>query len=108
MVSIPAGYVRATEQNWSNVVYPGVYIEDTDVSGKSLTEVEQLLNTKYIDDPDRYEDETEVVKKPSAGYKVKVYRKTYENGKLINTKPVSTDNYRKVDGEIMRGTKKRT
>lgn len=62
--------------------------------------------TKYIDDPNRNEGETEVVKKAAAGYKVKTYRKTYENGKLVNTELISSDYYRPVNGEIIRGTKK--
>lgn len=60
----------------------------------------------YKDDPNIPEGETEVVKKPSKGYKVKVYRKTYENGKLIGTELVSKDFYKPVKGEIIRGTKK--
>jgi vancomycin resistance protein YoaR len=63
-------------------------------------------NTKYIDDPTLNEGETKVVKKPSTGYKIKVYRKTFENSKLINTELISSDTYRVVHGEIIRGTKK--
>jgi vancomycin resistance protein YoaR len=61
---------------------------------------------KYIDDPNRYEGEEVVVKKPAVGYKVKVNRKTYENGNIINTELISRDYYMPVSGEIIRGTKK--
>jgi vancomycin resistance protein YoaR len=63
-------------------------------------------SVKYIDDPNLNEGETKTVKQPSQGYKVKVYRKTYENGKLIKTELISDDYYRPVNGEIIRGTKK--
>lgn len=61
---------------------------------------------KYLDDPDLNEGETHVVNQGSAGYKVKVYRKTFENGKLINTELISNDYYLPADKEIVRGTKK--
>lgn len=71
---------------------------------KMVTEVIDVIEPKikYIDNPDMNSGEEEVIKKPSTGYKVKVYRKTYENGKLINTEVVSSDTYRAVNGEIMR------
>lgn len=62
-------------------------------------------NIKYIDDPNRPQGETVVVKQSAAGYKVKVYRKTYENGKLINTELISNDYYMPINGEVLRGTK---
>jgi hypothetical protein len=49
--------------------------------------------------------ETEIVKKPANGYRVKVYRKTYENEKLINTELISNDYYGPINGETIRGTK---
>lgn len=61
---------------------------------------------KYINDSNLPEGNTRVVKNASKGYKVKVYRKTYENGKLINTELISSDYYRPVNGEIIIGTKK--
>lgn len=63
--------------------------------------------TKYIDDPTLYEGETVVDQPPSIGYKVKVYKRTYENGKLINTELISNETYKKVDEVIKKGTKKR-
>lgn len=75
---------------------------------KMETSIEDTIepNTKYTDDPTLNEGVTKVVKKPSNGYKMKVYRKTFENGKLINTELISNDTYRVVHGEIIRGTKK--
>lgn len=74
------------------------------------TEVYQTINPKmkYIDSKDLYEGETKVIKAGSKGYRVKVYRKTYENGKLINTELISNDYYYPVDGQALRGTKKAT
>lgn len=64
-------------------------------------------NIKYVDDPNMYKDETETVKKASTGYKVRVYKKIYENGKLVGREKVSDETYRKVDGIVKRGTKDR-
>ena len=63
---------------------------------------------KNIDDPNRNEGETQLISKGSKGYRVKVYRKTFENSKLINTELISTDTYNAVPEEIIRGTKKLT
>lgn len=62
---------------------------------------------KYINDPSKYEGQSETVQKPSDGYKVKVYRKTFENGKLISQETVTNETYKKIDGVIKKGTKKR-
>ena len=59
----------------------------------------------YIDDANRLVGETIIVKHSSVGYKVNVYKKTYENGKLINTELISNDYYIPVSGETIRGTK---
>lgn len=64
-------------------------------------------NTKYIDDPNMYEGETKIEQPSSIGYKVKVYKKIYENGKLVGQETVSSETYNKVDGVIRRGTKKK-
>jgi vancomycin resistance protein YoaR len=73
-----------------------------------FTEIIETLQptVKFVDDPNLPEGQTQVVKKPSIGYKVKVYKKIFENGQLIDTELVSSDNYRLVDGETIRGTKK--
>jgi vancomycin resistance protein YoaR len=72
------------------------------------TEVYEVIQPKmkYINSNDLLEGETKVLKWGSKGYKVKVYRKTYENGKLINTEFISNDYYHAVDGQALRGTKK--
>lgn len=62
--------------------------------------------TKYVDDPTMAAGQTEVVQKPYTGYKVKVYRKTIQNGTAISQELVSDDYYRPVDAVIKRGTKK--
>lgn len=76
-------------------------------SYKTVTNVYETLlpSIKYIDDPTRLVGETEIVKKAANGYRVKVYRKTYENEKLINTELISNDYYGPINGETIRGTK---
>jgi vancomycin resistance protein YoaR len=90
-------------------VYFNVY-SSKDLTKKSYEMVTEITDTiqptiKYIDDPKLNAGETEVVKKASTGYKIKTYRKTFENGKLINTELISSDRYKVVNGEIKRGTK---
>ncbi|MCY6355819.1 VanW family protein [Clostridium sp. ZS2-4] len=62
--------------------------------------------TKYIDDPTLPAGKEEVVKNPHTGYKVKVYRDIYENGKFVKKETVSNDYYVAINGVIKRGTKK--
>ncbi|KYH28216.1 MULTISPECIES: VanW family protein [Clostridium] len=90
-------------------VYFKVYSDKslTKRSYEMATEVSVIHpTTKYINDPNRLEGETVVVKSPSNGYRVKVYRKTIENGKVIHTEFISNDYYAPKNGEIIRGTKK--
>lgn len=47
MAAIPVRHVYATSNNWQNLIYPRVYIDDLNVSGKSLVEAEELLEDKY-------------------------------------------------------------
>ncbi|MCM0649143.1 VanW family protein [Clostridium swellfunianum] len=101
-------YIEGYTENKN--VYFNIY-SNQDLTKKSYELVTEVTDTiqptvKYIDDPKRNEGYTEVVKKASAGYKVKTYRKIFENGKLIKTELVSSDYYRAVNGEIIRGTKK--
>lgn len=62
---------------------------------------------KYIDDPNLYEGETVIDQPSSIGYKVRVYKKIYENGKLVGQEQVTNETYNKVDEVVKRGTKKR-
>ena len=64
--------------------------------------------TETIPDPTKYEGENEIVKTAYTGYKVKVTRKTYENGKLIDTTIINNDTYNVINGIIKAGTKKKT
>ncbi|MFL0248217.1 VanW family protein [Candidatus Clostridium stratigraminis] len=64
-------------------------------------------STKYIDDPSLYEGETVLDQPSSIGYKVRVYKKIYENNKLVGQELISNETYKKVDEVIRRGTKKR-
>ena len=91
-------------------VYFNIYSnkELTKRTYKTTTDIYETLQPiiKYIDDPNRLEGETLVVKKAATGYRVKSDRKTYENGKIINTELIANDTYRAINGEIIRGTKK--
>ena len=60
----------------------------------------------YINDPSLPEGTTEYVQKPSTGHRVKVYKRIYENDKLIGQELVSDDYYKPINGVIKRGTKK--
>jgi vancomycin resistance protein YoaR len=64
-------------------------------------------DTKYVDDPSLYEGETVIDQPPYIGYKVRVYKKIYENGKLVGQEQVTNETYNKVDAVVKRGTKKR-
>lgn len=90
-------------------VYFNVYsnVKLTEKTYEMVTEITDVIEpkVKYIDNPTMNKGEEKVIKKASAGYKVKAYRKTFANGKLIKTELISTDTYRAVNGEIMRGTK---
>lgn len=64
-------------------------------------------DTKYVDDPNLYEGETVIDQPSSIGYKVRVYKKIYENGKLVSQEQISNETYNKVDAVIKKGIKKR-
>lgn len=90
-------------------VYFNIY-SSKDLRNKSyelVTDIYDIVqpSIKYINDANRLAGETVVVKQGSLGYKVKVSRKTYENGRLINTELISNDYYLPVNGETIRGTK---
>ncbi len=63
--------------------------------------------TEIIEDPTKYEGDKEILKTGYTGYKVKVTRKTYENGKLIDTKVINNDTYNVINGIVKIGTKKK-
>lgn len=62
--------------------------------------------TQTVQDASLTEGQQQVVQKPYTGYKVKVYKNTYENGKLVDKELISNDFYRPVNGVIKVGTKK--
>lgn len=132
--SLPLGYVDKgldATVDWGNIdykfkntldypIYIEGYVENKNVYfnvysnsklvGKTyemVSEVTDILEPriKYIDNPNMNKGEEKIIKKASSGYKVKVYRKSYENGKLLKTELISSDTYNAVSGEIMRGTK---
>lgn len=91
-------------------IYFNIY-SNSELAKKSYTLTSEVYSTiepttKYIDDPNLPVGQTEEVKKPHTGYRVKVYRNVYENGKLVNQELVSNDYYVPINGVIKRGTKK--
>ncbi|GAA0721619.1 VanW family protein [Clostridium malenominatum] len=132
--SLPLAYIGKgldATVDWGNIdlkftntlntpIYIEGYIENKNVyfniySSKTLTKRTYEMVTdistiqptiKYIDDATRLEGEKIVTKSATSGYKVKVYRKTFEGGKLINTELISNDYYTPVNGEVIRGIKK--
>lgn len=103
-------YIEGYTQNKN--VYFNIYSNEelSKYTYEMSTEVYDKIQPKikYIDSKDLLEGETKVTKSGSTGYRVKVYRKAYENGKLINTEFISNDYYYPVDGQALRGTKKAT
>ncbi|SKA73108.1 Vancomycin resistance protein YoaR, contains peptidoglycan-binding and VanW domains [Clostridium sp. USBA 49] len=102
-------YIEGYVKN-KNVTF-NIY-SDITLSNKTYDLVSEIQDTiepniKYIDDPNMYEGYKEVITKPITGYKVNVYRNTYENGKLIKKEKLYTETYKKIDGVIKRGTKKK-
>lgn len=73
-----------------------------------VSEAYETINAgvKNVEDPNLLEGQTVVEKNPINGTKVKVYRKVYENGTLIDTEFLSNDTYRSIDGIVRVGTKK--
>ena len=91
-------------------LYFNIYSNST-LTNRTYEIVNEILEvtqpkTEIIQDPTKYEDEKEIVKKAYTGYKVKVTRKTYENGKLIDTQIINNDTYNVINGIIKVGTKK--
>lgn len=62
--------------------------------------------TTYVNDSSLPAGQTEEVKSPHTGYKVKVYRSVYKNGNLIEKQLISNDYYIAINGVIKRGTGK--
>lgn len=59
--------------------------------------------TNYVTDSSLAAGQTEVVKNPHTGYKVKVYKNVYRNGKFVEKKLVSNDYYVAINGLIKKG-----
>lgn len=101
-------YIEGYTQN--RIVYFNVYSNSslTKATYELVNEVyaEQQPNTQYKDDPTLPEGQEEVEQEAYVGYKVKVYRKKFENGTFIGQDLISDDTYLPVDKIIRRGTKK--
>jgi vancomycin resistance protein YoaR len=92
-------------------LYFNIY-SNSSLTKKTYTVSSEILETiepktEKIPDPTKYEGEVEVVQKAYTGYKVKVTRKTFENGVLINTQVINNDTYKVINGIIKEGTKKK-
>lgn len=102
-------YIEAYTEN-RNIVF-SVY-SDKSLTSRTYDLVNEVYDTmqpevKYVDDPNMDEGVTETVQPASIGYKVRVYKNTYENGKLIAHDLITNETYNKVDGTVKRGTRKK-
>lgn len=93
-------------------IYFNIYSNST-LTNRTYEIISEILEviqpkTQIIKDPTKYEGQSEIVKSGYNGYKVKVSRKTYENGKLIGTEIVNNDTFNVINGIIKVGTKKKT
>jgi len=90
-------------------LYFNIYSNST-LAKRTYTVKNEILDsiepkTEKIPDPTKYVGEIEVVQKAYTGYKVRVTRKTYENGALINTQIINNDIYKVINGITKVGTK---
>lgn len=46
-ISIPAYNIYSKVKSFDNIIYPGVKIQDIDVSGKSIDEAKKMVSDKY-------------------------------------------------------------
>lgn len=133
--TLPSSYVplgRDATVDWGTIDYKfkntlnyPIYIEAYTAGGNVAFNVyssNQLLSRTYditsetyetipsttqtVQDASLPEGQQQVVQKAYTGYKVRVYKNTYENGKLIDKELISNDFYRPVNGLIKVGTKK--
>lgn len=75
---------------------------------RESVETRDKFATSYIVDPDKYPellytDQTKVVVGGSDGVKTKSYLKYYLDGKLVATKLIRTNSYKRVDAVVARG-----
>jgi len=92
-------------------IYFNVYSNAT-LTNRSHEVVSEILGvtqpkTEIIKDATKYEGESEIIKPGFNGYKVRVSRRTYENGKLINTEVINNDTFNVINGIVKIGTKKK-
>jgi vancomycin resistance protein YoaR len=91
-------------------VFFNIYSNST-LTKRSYEIVSEILGvtqpkTEIIKDPTRWEGQSEIVKAGYNGYKIKVSRKIYENGKLIETQVINKDTFNVINGIVKIGTKK--
>ena len=91
-------------------IYFNIYSNSilTNRTYKIVNEVSERTEpkTETLQDPTMYMGQNESVKTGYAGFKVKVIRKTYENGMLVNTEVINKDTFRVINGVMKVGTKK--
>ncbi|MCT8975880.1 VanW family protein [Clostridium sp. CX1] len=80
----------------------------TGIVTEVISEVYETIQpgVKYIDDPTLPVGQTQQTQAPSTGFKVKVTKRTKQNGKVISEEVIANDFYKPVDAVIKRGTKK--
>ncbi|WP_125153419.1 VanW family protein [Clostridium rectalis] len=133
--TLPSSYVplgRDATVDWGNIDYKfkntlpyPIYIEgiangstlifnlysNSELNKKTYTiwnEVYETINAnmKTENDSSLPEGKEEIIQNAYTGYKVRVYKNTLENGKIINQELISDDFYRPVEGLAKVGAKK--
>lgn len=102
-------YIEGYTQNGS--VFFNMY-SNKELTKKTYELTSEVYETmqptmKSTDDPNKPAGQIEIISPGTPGFKVKVYRKTYENNNLINSELISNDTYLPLNGETVKGTKKR-
>jgi vancomycin resistance protein YoaR len=70
-----------------------------------LTEIPPTIS--YIEDSSKFSDYKKVEKESKTGYKVNVYKVSYDNGLVIKKELLHNDYYKPVDGVIIVGSKEK-
>lgn len=95
-----------------NKLTVNLYGDEVHSTGRTLkfesvvTEILEPPAENVINDNTLPEGTRQVVTQPKQGYKAKVYKSIYQDGKLLEKVQISTSTYRAVRGEVRVGTKK--
>jgi len=106
-INLPSDRTIEQYSNENLLVYPGMVIKIIRVKSKEVVERKVIaFKTIYQNDPNLYYGETKLVQKGASGLKEETFEATYENGKEIKRKLVSSKVVKSpVNKIIKKGTK---